>query len=185
MRKTLLLPLAILALASAAFGRDEYSITKVQPSIIRTPEYNYVGDQRRSKQAEQWLEVEVEFKSNVELTDELTFKYYILIAGKILTGEVTHINVPSGRDLRSVMYVSPRTLSRMLNGKPTTPAAIEDVGVQILNKGQLVAEKSVKATALGWWQRLPQLSGMVLNKNETPFAPLYWDRYEAIRSSSR
>ena len=29
---------------------------------------------------------------------------------------------------------------------------------------------------------LPQVTGMVLNKTQTPFAPLYWDRYEAIKA---
>jgi len=32
---------------------------------------------------------------------------------------------------------------------------------------------------------MPQISGFVLNKNETPFAPLYWDRYEQIKVSGR
>ena len=27
----------------------------------------------------------------------------------------------------------------------------------------------------------PKLTGLILNKNETPFAPLYFDRYEAIK----
>jgi len=30
---------------------------------------------------------------------------------------------------------------------------------------------------------LPHLAGLVLNKMETPFAPLYFDRYEAIKMS--
>jgi hypothetical protein len=29
---------------------------------------------------------------------------------------------------------------------------------------------------------MPQIAGFVLNKNETPFAQLYWDRYEQIKS---
>jgi len=28
---------------------------------------------------------------------------------------------------------------------------------------------------------LPPISGFVLNKKETPFAPLYWDRYAQIK----
>ena len=28
---------------------------------------------------------------------------------------------------------------------------------------------------------LQQVPGLLLNKNETPFAPLYWDRYEQIK----
>jgi hypothetical protein len=32
-----------------------------------------------------------------------------------------------------------------------------------------------------WYANMSQVSGFVLNKNETPFAPLYWDRYEQIK----
>jgi hypothetical protein len=31
---------------------------------------------------------------------------------------------------------------------------------------------------------LPQTQGLVLNKTQTPFAPLYWDRYEAIKAKN-
>src|SRR5205085_2661782 len=102
------------------------------------------GTAHRGGRAEQWLEVEVTFESNVEWIDELTFKYYILIGGKCLTGEVTHVNIPKGRDLHSVMYVSPRTLARVLNGRQLTGASIENVGVQILKQGALVDTKSFK-----------------------------------------
>ena len=30
---------------------------------------------------------------------------------------------------------------------------------------------------------LPPISGFVLNKNETPFAPLYWDGYTQIKTA--
>jgi hypothetical protein len=32
---------------------------------------------------------------------------------------------------------------------------------------------------------LPTSSGIVLNKDETPFAPLYYDRYEALKNTRR
>jgi len=32
-----------------------------------------------------------------------------------------------------------------------------------------------------WFIALPPIAGFVLNKNETPFAPLYWDRYAQIK----
>ena len=67
-----------------------------------------------TNQRDRWLEVEVEFTSTPEFTDELTFKYYILVNGKLLTGEVTHMNVTAGRDNRSVMYVPPKALARLM-----------------------------------------------------------------------
>lgn len=176
------LALMLLAFTLPAFAAANYSILKVTPSVIRTPQYSFVGDQRRTGQALQWLEVEVNFQSNVPFTDELTFRYYILVGGKCLTGEVTHVSIPRGRDLYSVMYVSPRTLDQVLGGKPLTGAAIENVGVQMVLKGQVVDTKSFKDVGNPqWWQNMQQIPGLVFNKNETPFAPLYWDRYEAIK----
>ncbi len=184
MNKFLSFSIALFALAASAIARDEYAISKVTASTIKTPEINYTGDQRRAPRSQQWIELEVEFQSIVPLTDELTFKYYALIGGKCLTGEVTHVNIAKGRDLRSVMYISPQSINRLLEGKTITPADIQDVGVQMLNKGQLVAEKSYKGQG-EWWVRMQQVPGMLINKNETPFAPLYYDRYEAIKPSSR
>jgi hypothetical protein len=178
--------LLLLALSSiTSFGRPDYAIKKIQPAVDLTPEisFNFGPNQHPVPRSQQWLEVEVNFESNVDWTDELTFKYYILLDDQCLTGEVTHIDIPKGRDLYSVMYVSPRTIARILNNKPMTSQDIVDVGVQIVSKGQVLFTKSYKAQGdQQWWQSLQQISGKVLNKNETPFAPLIWDRYEQIKA---
>lgn len=179
---TALLFLAASAGSLFAQANGDYKIDKIAPAVIRTPDYQFQGDDRRTGRAEQWLELEVEFEAKPEYTEELTFKYFVLINSKLLTGEVTHVSIPSGRDLRSVMYVSPRTLARLLAGKTLTANTIENVAVQILNKGATVAEKSFKEGAPQWYTKMPQITGFVLNKNQTPFAPLYWDRYEAIKA---
>src|SRR5207302_903150 len=112
MNKATVFFLATVSLVASALSRDEYTIKKIQPAVVQTPDITFQGSQHRAGRAEQWLEVEVNFESNIEFTDELTFKYYIFFAGKCLIGEVTHVNIPKGRDLFSVMYVSPRTLQR-------------------------------------------------------------------------
>jgi hypothetical protein len=186
--------LSILAVSLLALGTTttfaqrgaEQVIKKVAPAVVPTPDIQFQGTAHRTGRAEQWLEVEVNFESAPEWTDELTFKYYILLAGKCLTGEVTHVNIPKGRDLNSVMYIAPRTLQRLLDNKALTPNVIENVGVQILNKGAVVATESFKRMPNPqWWQSMPQVSGMVINKLDTPFAPLYWDRYEAIKPPAK
>ena len=167
-----------------ALGQSrEFKIESISPSVSDTPKYNFsLAKDKRTPRAMKWLEVEVEFAAQPEFTDELTFKYYILFAGQLLVGEVTHVNIPAGRSLYSVMYVAPRTINRLLAGKTFSAGAIENVAVQMLRKGQLLAQESWKpAGSPNWFQSMPQVSGMVINKNETPFAPLYWDRYEAIK----
>ena len=180
----LLVFLLTISIASVAFGQSRgFQIEKIIPSVTDTPKYSFsLAKDKRTPRAMKWLEVEVEFSAQPEFTDELTFKYYILFAGQLLVGEVTHVNIPAGRALYSVMYIAPRTIDRLLGGKTFSSGAIENVAVQMLSKGQLLAQESWKpAGNPNWFLNMPQVPGMVINKNETPFAPLYWDRYEAIK----
>jgi hypothetical protein len=53
--------------------------------------------------------------------------------------------------------------------------------VQIVQQGAVKDELSMVRAAAQWYKSAPALNGFLLNKNETPFAPLYWDRYEQIK----
>jgi len=130
------------------------------------------------------LEVEVEFTSTAEFTDELILRYYILVNGKLLTGEVTHTNIAGGHDSRSVMYVPPQALARVMANRPIAPNSVQNIAVQIVQQGAVKNEGSLVRAGPEWYKGLPALSGLVLNKNETPFAPLYWDRYEQIKPAT-
>jgi hypothetical protein len=186
MKRTILLlllaPVSVFAQARAA---AEFQITRIRPNFITTPQFTYSGAQQfPANQRERWLEVEVDFAATPEFTDELTFKYFILFNGKLLTGEVTHTNVAAGRENRSVMYVSPKTLARFMGNRPVTPNTVQNIAVQIVQQGAVKDELSIARGAAQWYAAMPQLAGFVLNKNETPFAPLYWDRYEQIKTAA-
>ena len=187
MKFKIFFPLLLLAAAATSFaqGRD-FQITKISPNYISSPQFTYTGaEQYTADQRDRWLEVEVTFSAAPEYTDELSLKYYILFAGKLLTGEVTHVNIPAARDNRSVMYVSPKTLARIMGRTPVTPNVVQNIAVQIVQQGAVKSELSLTNAAPNWFSTVPQVAGLVLNKNETPFAPLYWDRYEQIKSSTR
>jgi hypothetical protein len=171
----------ICAAAPAAPGGD-FKLTKISKNLVSTPQFSYSGGQQYpANQRDRWLEVEVEFTAAPEFTDELTLKYFVLINAKVLTGEVTHVNVAAGRENRSVMYVSPRALARFNGDRPIAPNTVQNVAVQILQQGAVKDELNFTRTAGPWYTGVPQLTGFLLNKNETPFAPLYWDRYEQIK----
>jgi hypothetical protein len=177
----ILLPLA--AFAQTGAGED-FQITKITKNLILAPQFAYGGaPQHQTNQRDTWLEVEVEFKVTPELTDELTFKYYVLFNGTLLTGEVTHVNIPAGRENHSVMYVPPRVLARFGNNRAITLNSCQNVAVQILQQGTVKSEASLNRAAPQWFTTREQVSGFVLNKNQTPFAPLYWDRYEQIKTA--
>ena len=162
----------------------DFQITKITRNLIPTPQFAYAGaGQNQTTQRDRWLEVEVEFKATPELTNELTFKYYILFNGTLLTGEVTHVNIPAGRENRSVMYVPPRALARFGNKRAITENSCQNIAVQIVQEGSVKTEASLNRAQPQWFEALPQVSGLVLNKDQTPFAPHYWDRYEQIKTA--
>jgi hypothetical protein len=173
-----------LSVHAQARGPGDFQITKITKNLISAPQFAYTGaGQYQTNQRDRWLEVEVEFTAAPEWTDELTFRYYILFNGTLLTGEVTHTNVSAGRNKRSVMYVSPRTLMRFSNNRPLAVNSFQNIGVQIVQQGAIKDELSLTRSPAQWFANMPQISGFVLNKNETPFAPLYWDRYEQIKTA--
>ena len=169
--------------AQSVRAPNEFQLTKITKNLITAPQFAYTGaEQFPADQRDRWLEVEVEFTSTPDFSDEITFKYFILINGTILTGEVTHANILAGRDLHSVMYVPPRALARFVGNRPLAPNAVQNIAVQIVQGGAVKSELSLMRAPAQWYTSVKGTAGFVLNKNETPFAPLYWDRYEQIRN---
>jgi len=188
MKRTILISANILSTIVATAiaqprGAVDFQLLKINPNIISSPQFTYTGaEQFQADQRERWLEVEVTFACAPEFTDELTLKYFILFNGKLLTGEVTHVNIPAGREHRSVMYITPKTLQRLMLGRTVTNNALQNTAVQLMQQGALKDELSAQRAAPQWYATLPQVAGLVLNKNETPFMPLYWDRYCQIKT---
>jgi hypothetical protein len=181
----LLLVLLLALLPSTLRAQTGYKVDKVTPTFVQTPDYQIPSaPHQEPNPVGKWLEVEVQFEVPQD-TDEMTVKYYVVVNGKLLAGEVSHVNVPKGRELYSVMYVSPQSLTTLLAGKPATATSIADVEVQLVIKGQVVADGASKPGQFApeWWTKMQQITGLLLNKNETPFGPLYWDRYPQIKSS--
>jgi hypothetical protein len=171
---------ALTASAQTLVGPGSVKLGKVQPEVVKTPEFQVTGGPQKRSKVGQWLEVEVEFETKPEDIDELTFKYTIMLEKKLLDGEVTHVNIPKGRDHYSVIYVSPRTIEKLTGGRALTGASIENVWVEVSKQGQVLDKGSFRP---GVPPNLPHLPGLVLTKDETPFAPLFYDRYEAIKKT--
>jgi len=185
--------------SSHAQQNTEFQITRITPDLVTTPEYSisYGPKNKKVPKNKDFVELEVSFDwlpraKEPKFLDDLTVNYYVLLnnkskeypKGTLLTGSVTHTAIPQGKGLNSVMYISPRTLERFFDGKApsTIAAAIVDVGVTITKQGQPVAEKSWKGKGRWWEQVASPVPGYILNKSETPFAPLAWDYYEAIKA---
>ncbi|MFA7342714.1 MAG: Amuc_1102 family pilus-like protein [Terrimicrobiaceae bacterium] len=187
---------------------SEVQITKIESAFIDSPKITAPGYAKKSPgRPGSWLEIEVTFERNAvpkepKFSDELTFNYYVLLKNEhvtedkkptLLTGSIVHVHVPQEKGLHSVAFVSPRTLAHFFDGKAPVNAqqAVVDAGVTISGKNGLLAIATSKGTVKGdkgWWDNptaaYTPTPGALLNKNETPFAPLEWDFYEAIKSKS-
>src|SRR5437879_8832134 len=117
-------------------GAIDFQLLKINTNSRSPQQFTYTGaGQFQADQRERWLEVEVTFACAPEFTDELTLKYFILVNGKLLTGEVTHVNIPAGRENRSVVYVTPKTLQRLMLGRTVTNNAVQNTAVQLMHQG--------------------------------------------------
>lgn len=185
--------LASIFLAPFASGQVPVQLTarnvkieKILPAIVPTPEFTISNTPPKRSQAQKWMEIEVEFSiDGVELADELSFKFDVLINGRLYPGEITHVNVPKGRERYTVMYISPRNLDRITGGKALTASMIENVWVTISKQGQALAISSLKDKNARAVPNLPQFPGLLTPKSETPFSVLWTDRYEAVKLPSR
>jgi hypothetical protein len=188
--------------AAQAQSTPAFAIKKIEPSFVESPQIQAPTYRKQSQgRSTPWLEVEITFdhdekplgKSDPKFSEDITINYYILLNNEneapdrrrtLLTGTVTHADVPYGtKGLRSVVYVSPQTLTRYFNGKlpSNTLQALVDVGASISDKGTVVAISSWKSKLTGdkgWWEdasTVTTVPNRVLNKNQTPFAHLSWD----------
>jgi hypothetical protein len=176
--------LAIGALAASALAQGvavspgAIKVEKVSPAVVKTPEFQITGGQNKRYTLGQWLEMEVEYETKIDMIDELTFAYKVQINGKLLVGEMTYVEIPKGREHYAVAYVAPRTLENLMGGKPLTGASIQGIWVDVSHTGQVLGQTSMTRTPV---PNLPQMSNLILRKDQTPFASLYWDRYEALK----
>ncbi|MDX2080405.1 MAG: Amuc_1102 family pilus-like protein [Terrimicrobiaceae bacterium] len=181
------------------------AVSKIEAAFVDSPKIGGYSKKGGGK-AGQWLEVEATFERAARPTDpkfleELTFNYFILLKNEavtedrkptMLTGSVTHVDIPGEKDLKSVVFVAPRTLLRLFDGKLPVNAqqAVVDVGVTVSGKDGLLAIASMKSPIRGdkgWWDNAELYTatpGLILNKTETPFASLEWDYHEPVKAKS-
>lgn len=199
------LPIAFLLVAaklSFAQTGSEAAISKVEAQLVMAPAVNYSGAPAKVVQPKKWMEIETTFAwqplgGTDPYTDDLTVNYYVLLnnisiqypQGALLTGQTTLSGVPArsldpkNGELKTVIYLSPRNLERLFGGKAPSDigSAVKDIGVTISKQGQVIASKSWRSQSGNWWPQFQQTSGYLMNKPETPFAPLNWDYYEAVK----
>lgn len=152
------------------------------------------GGKDKSFKPKDWLEIETKLKISLspeppsKTLDRLVVKWYIAVknpekAGSmlLLTKEITHVNVPLEEEIYSSVYLSPGSIKRLTGSDKGGKGAVEYVGYEVLVNGEKKAEATNKGPD-GWWNKASEKISRsetvpLLNKNETPFSNMWWDRY--------
>lgn len=176
------LSVSLLASGQQPAATELVAIKKISGAKVKTPEYRVVSGQAQPRSRD-WFAITTQYDTAPEWLDELTFSYYVLIQGRtpqqpkntLLVGEVTYVNIQKGRHL-SDMYLHPSTLARY--------GDVKGIAVIIKQQGRVLTISSEPPTQQRWWEMLAPVSGLVLNRMQTPFAMINFDDYEAIKTES-
>jgi hypothetical protein len=199
-RKFLLIALTggVTALFPASALAQAAKATASKPTFddLQSPEFGGAGA-RKAFKPRNWLEVEAKFQVAMKpepaskMAERVLVKWYVAVknpekAGTflLLSKEVQHANVPLSQDVYSSVYLSPASLQRLTGSDRAGKNAVEYVGYEILVNGTVVGEETSGGPA-GWWKTASEKisrseSVPLLNKSQTPFSNMWWDRYAEI-----
>jgi len=174
-----------------------YKAEATKPTFdnLTSPDFN-VGKSKKFKPRD-WLEIEASLKLQMspeplsKTAERITVKWYVAVqhpekkgAFLLLTKDITHVNVPLNEEIFSSVYLSPASIMRLTGKDRAGKAVVEMVGYEVIANGLKIAEETTKGKP-GWWNstsdKLSRSDTVpLLNKMETPFANMWWDRYAEI-----
>ena len=173
---------------------------KPQFDDLPSPEFN--GGKQKSFKPKDWLEIEAALKIALapappsKTCEKLTVKWYIAVknpekAGTmlLLTKDIDYVNLPLDEPIYCSVYLSPGSIKRLTGSDKGGKQAVEYVGYEVLVNGVKAAEETSKGK-VGWWLVASKSisrddSVPLLNKNETPFSNMWFDRYAEVSVERR
>lgn len=204
LRKSLSLAFSSIIAAVAigsAFGQA-VKVTGENPEFDDLPSPQFAGVKNKRFTPLNWLEIETKLNIQMEpepvtkTCDKLTIKWYIAVKNRdkpgtfmLLTKDIEHVNVPIGEEVYCSVFLSPASLRRITGSDNGGKGAVEYVGYEVLVNGEKVAQGTNKGKA-GWWNaasdKISRSEAVpLLNKDQTPFRDMWWDRYPEISVESR
>ncbi|WP_395715472.1 Amuc_1102 family pilus-like protein [Prosthecobacter sp.] len=168
-------------------------IKRVEVKEQQTPQFAVGNINDKRWRPKNWIEVDVEF--DIKLPPEaggrdgtfpaMQMNIYLALQhmtkdGKreVLQGTLDLINIPADGPCHALAYVSPATMKNIFQKNTVTASTdVQGWGVEVMIDG----ERRAQAASIGrdpWWEKQENfaiMSGMVLSKSKTPFAPLWGD----------
>lgn len=164
---------------------------------LQSPEFTGGGKQHPFK-AKNWLEIEAKLNiasggaAKAKVCEHLTVKWYVAVKNPdkpgtmlLLTKDVEHMNIPYDEDVYCSVYLSPVSVKRITGSDRPGKGSVEAVGYEVLVNGVKVATESAGRGKAGWWNepsdKIARTETVpLLNKAETPFRAMWWDRYAEV-----
>jgi hypothetical protein len=198
-RKTFSVTAALLVAGlsiGSAFGQAA-KVLGEKPSFDDLPSPEFSGGKQKSFKPKDWLEIEAKLKISLspeppsKTCEKLTVKWYIAVKNPeksgtflLLTKDIDHVNAPLDEDIYCSVYLSPASIKRLTGSDKGGKNAVEYVGYEVLINGEKVAAETSKGK-VGWWTSASDKISRsdtvpLLNKSETPFSTMWWDRYAEV-----
>lgn len=193
---------AIGIFASSMANAQAFKVEPQKPVFDDLPSPEFGTSKEKSFKPKDWLEIEASFKAQMapeppsKTAERILVKWYIAVENSnkrgtflLLTKDVTHVNVPLDEEIYSSVYLSPASMRRITGTDRGGKRAVKAVGYEILINGEKVATES-DGLPEGWWNKASEKISRtdtvpLLDKSETPFATMWWDRYAEILTESR
>jgi len=170
-----------------------------QPSFedLQSPQ---IPTQTRDKRftPRDWLEIEGAITLDARpappsgMVDRVTVKWYVAIQNPdkrgeffLLSREVVHVNVPINEEFYSSVYLSPASVRRITGAHRNPKKSVHFVGYEVVFNGEIAGSASSRGAPDNWWTiASDKISASdqvpLMTKPETPFAPMWWDRYAEV-----
>jgi len=194
---------AIATLVSAPHADAQaYKVEAEKPDFEDIPSPEFSGGKQKSFKPKEWLEIEASIKIQMspapptKTAERILVKWYVAVENPdkkgtylLLTKDITYVNVPLDEEVFSSVYLSPASVQRLSGSDRAGKSLVYLVGYEVLINGEKRAEESSKEKA-GWWNTASDKisrseSVPLLDKSETAFAHMWWDRYAEILKEKR
>ncbi len=184
-------------ISSPLANAQAYKVETQKPVFddLQSPEFS--GGKQKSFKPKDWLEIEAAFTLQMspeppsKTAERVLVKWYVAVqhpekngAYLLLTKDVTYVNIPLNQEIFTSVYLSPASVTRITGSDRGGKSSVELVGYEIIVNGKTEGAETNKSKA-GWWntpsEKISRSDTVpLLDKSETPFANMWWDRYAEI-----
>jgi hypothetical protein len=192
----------IAALSMPHADAQAYKVELKKPEFEDYPSPEFSGGKTKTFIPKDWLEIEASIKVQMapappsQTADKILVKWYVAVENPdkkgtylLLTKDITHVNVPLDEEVFSSVYLSPASVRRITGSDRAGKRSVYLVGLEVLVNGERVAQETSKGK-VGWWNMASNKISRsdtvpLLDKSESAFSNMWWDRYAEILQERR